>query len=107
VTKVEDNIDLTAMDLVLSPSTRQDPFRPFLKIGAGYLVKQRYRQIDAGDKEKLFEQRGMVPSGGLGFSINFTKELALKFGVDAWTSPLSEQPVIVDYAGRAGISFMF
>src|SRR5689334_10360557 len=36
---VEDNIDLTSLDLVYSFAERQDTFRPYIKLGGGYLVK--------------------------------------------------------------------
>jgi hypothetical protein len=107
---VEDNIDLASLDLVLSFADRQDPFRPYVKLGGGYLSKARYRQIDDGDKTLLTEpQKGWVPSGGFGLSINFTKELSIKLGVEAWTSPPSDKknPLVVDVAGRAGISWLF
>jgi hypothetical protein len=104
---IEDNIQLTSLDLVLSFADHDDPIRPYIKFGGGYLVKQRYIRIN-NDAELLVDsQIGLVPSGGLGISVNFTKSLSFKFGLDAWTSPLNVQPVIVDYAGRAGISWMF
>ncbi len=106
-TTVEDNIEMTSVDLVLSFAGRQDPFRPYIKMGGGYLTKERFRQVEGFDKERISRQSGVVPSGGLGISLNITKELSIKFGLDAWTSPLDEQPVIVDYAGRAGVSWMF
>lgn len=106
-TTIEDNIELISLDLVLSFAGRQDPFRPYIKIGGGYLTKERFRQIDDDASEKISEQKGTVPSGGVGFSISFTKEFSFKAGVDAWTSPLNEDPVVVDYAGRAGISWLF
>lgn len=107
VEKVEDNIDMGSLDLVLSSASRQDAFRPYIKIGAGYLVKERFRQVNDDDKTRISKQEGVVPSGGVGLSISITKELSLKFGVEAWTSPLKQNPVVVDYAGRAGISWMF
>lgn len=106
-TKIQDNIDLTSLDLVLSFAGRQDPFRPYVKLGGGYLVKERFRQINDDAKEKISKQQGTVPSGGLGFAVNLTKEFGIKIGVDAWTSPLSEKPVVVDYAGRAGVTWTF
>ncbi|MBX3022824.1 MAG: outer membrane beta-barrel protein [Bdellovibrionales bacterium] len=105
--KVEDNIDMASTDLVLSFAGRQDPFRPYIKAGAGYLIKERFRQINNGDKNRLYKQEGIVPSGGVGLSINLTKELSVKIGIEAWTSPLKQKPVVVDYAGRAGIAWIF
>jgi len=104
---VEDNIDMASMDIVLSFAGRQDPFRPYIKAGAGYLIKERFRQINNGDKNRLYKQEGIVPSGGVGLSINLTKELSMKFGMEAWTSPLKTKPVVVDYAGRAGVAWIF
>lgn len=104
---IEDNIALTALDVVLSFAGRKDPFRPYIKLGAGYLIKDRYRQINQDNEDLIAHQEGVVPSGGLGLAFNITENLSIKVGVDAWTSPLREQPVIVDYAGRAGISWIF
>lgn len=104
---IEDNIELTSADLVFSFAGRQDPFRPYIKLGGGYLIKDRYRQINEDNEDHIAHQEGVVPSGGLGLALNVTQALSLKIGVDAWTSPLRVQPVIVDYAGRAGISWIF
>jgi hypothetical protein len=104
---VEDNIQLTSLDLVISFASREDPFRPYVKIGGGYLVKDRYFQVNNDDENLIAHQVGWVPSGGFGLSLNVTKELSIKIGLDAWSSPLAVQPIIVDYAGRAGISWMF
>jgi outer membrane protein W len=106
-TTVEDNIEMFSMDLVLSFAGRQDPIRPYIKMGGGYLMKERFRQVEGFDKERIGSQEGIVPSGGLGIAVTFAKSFSIKFGADAWTSPLNSQPVIVDYAGRAGISWMF
>ena len=105
---VEDNIDLTSLDLVYSFAERQDFFRPYIKLGGGYLVKERFRQVNEDDKTRIGKQMGLVPSGGLGAALNITKELNIKIGLEAWTTPKEPgQPVIVDMAGRAGISWMF
>lgn len=106
-TTVEDNIEMVSMDLVLSFAGRQDPIRPYIKAGAGHLTKERYRQIEGFSKDKISTQKGVVPSGGVGISVNLTKEFSIKVGVDAWTSPTNQEPVVVDYAGRAGISWIF
>lgn len=106
-TTVEDRIEMISMDLVLSFASRQDPFRPYIKLGAGYLTKQRFRKHGDDPRDAFKPQRGIVPSAGVGLAISLTKELSLKFGVDAWTSPMDVEPVVVDYAGRAGISWLF
>lgn len=106
-TTVEDSIDLISMDLVLSFAERQDPFRPYVKMGAGYLTKSRYRKIDDDPRERISRQSGIVPSAGVGLSLSLTKEFSIKLGIDAWTSPMDEDPLVIDYAGRAGVSWLF
>lgn len=104
---VEDNIQLTSLDLVLTFAGHDDTFRPYIKFGGGYLVKERYFQVNADGENLIARQVGPVPSGGFGFALGITKELSIKLGLDAWSSPFNQQPVIIDYAGRAGISWMF
>jgi outer membrane protein W len=104
---VEDNIQLTSLDLVLTLADHDASFRPYIKLGGGYLVKDRYFRVDQDPETLIAHQVGLVPSGGLGFALSLTKDFSLKLGIDAWTSPLNQQPVIVDYVGRAGVSWMF
>ena len=106
-TTIQDDIQMTSLDLVLSFAGRQDPLRPYIKFGGGYLTKTRFRKINNDPREKISEQDGLVPSAGLGIALNITKEFSIKIGVDAWTSPMKESPVVVDYAGRAGMSWIF
>lgn len=98
---------LMGLDLVFSVGGREDAFQPYLKIGGAYIQKKIYRQINGMSKDKIAEQSGTVPSGGIGFKIRLSKTFSIKIGVDAWTSPLDEDPVTVDYAGRAGVSWFF
>lgn len=109
ITTIEDNIELVSTDLVFSFAGRQDPFRPYVKGGVGYLTKERFRKIGADNKEKISTQRGVVPSAGVGFAISITKEFNIKLGIDAWTSPLNDKDAekTTDYAGRAGVSWIF
>lgn len=106
-TTVNDTIDLLSLDLVLSFAERQAPFRPYIKLGGGYLTKARYRKINDDPRERISKQSGVVPSAGAGLALSLSKEFSIKFGIDAWTSPLDEDPLVIDYAGRAGISWMF
>ena len=106
--KLEDTSEFIAVDLVWSLSDREAFLRPYLKLGGGYLTKERYRRIDFEETEKLSTQRGLVPSAGVGLAVGLTRTLGLKFGVDAWTSPIKPGvPTTVDYAGRAGASWIF
>jgi outer membrane protein W len=106
-TTTETNFTMIGADLVLSFSGRDDALQPYVKIGGGYLLKEVFQQQDNADKYLISHSEGLVPSAGVGFKLVVTKELAVKFGLDAWTTPLQENPVVVDYSGRAGISWMF
>lgn len=101
----ETDFSLTGLDLVFSVGGREDLFQPYLKIGGAYIQKKIYRQLNGFSKDKIGEQSGTVPSAGLGFKIKLSKTFSIKVGVDTWTSPLDEEPVTVDYAGRAGFSW--
>ncbi len=101
----ETNFSLIGLDLVFSVGEREDVFQPYLKLGGAYIQKKIYRQLNGFSKDKIGEQSGTVPSAGLGFKLKISKTFSIKIGVDAWTSPLDEDPVTVDYAGRAGISW--
>lgn len=101
------NFELVALDLVFSLAQKEDMFQPYIKIGGGYLKKQMFEQIDDGDNDLISSDEGLVPSGGLGFRLMLSKSFAIKVGLDAWTTPITESPVVVDYAGTAGFSWLF
>ena len=102
------------LDFVYTFGTRESAFRPYLKIGGQYILQKRlvdqYLNSVSGnwDPTIIQDDPALVPSGGFGFRIGLTESLSLKCGVDAWSSrPLNMTPVTLDYAGRAGLSWMF
>ncbi len=94
-------------DLVLTLADKQSLFQPYVKLGGAYLRKEMVREIETLGKDRLPTSEGIVPSAGVGFKIRLTNALSLKAGVDAWTSPPSQDRTTIDYAARAGISWMF
>ena len=107
---------MTSLDLVLSLAGKQDPIQPYFKIGAGYVEKKFFKQNELEGRVALPSQYGAVPSAGVGIKIALTQSLSLKVGIDAWTSPLNdkskdsddqERKLEIDYAGQAGLSWMF
>ena len=104
---VRARFQMTGLDLVLSASGRDSHLQPYLKLGAAYIQKTISQQIDGSPSEAIPGQKGVVPSVGIGFKINLTKQFGIKVGVDAWTSPLSDSSVVIDFAGRAGLSLLF
>lgn len=87
--------------------------KPYIKGGAQYLLEKKivdqYMLAGGAYEPRTIESSpALVPSVGVGFKIGLTASISLKAGVDAWTSDsLSVQPVKIDYAGRAGLSWMF
>lgn len=99
--------ELFGLDLVLTFADKQSSFQPYVKVGGAYMSKQIVREIEGISRDKVDAPEGLVPSAGIGFRLKFTNALSLKVGVDGWTSPPDHDPVTVDYAGRAGLSWMF
>lgn len=87
--------------------------RPYIKAGAQYILEKKivdqYTDANGNNPPRtVSSDPALVPSVGVGFKMGLTTSLSLKVGVDAWTSDsLSVQPVKIDYAGRAGLSWMF
>ena len=100
------NFRLTALDLVITLAAKEDTFQPYIKLGGGYLSKEIFNQVEGFDMKSTGSVNGWVPSGGIGLKWFITKDLNIRLRLDAWTSPPNQQPVVVDYAGRAGISWL-
>lgn len=107
---------MTSLDLVLSLAGREDPFQPYIKVGAGYVDKKIFKENEIEGRQLIQKQSGIVPSAGVGLKIGLTKSLSLKLGIDAWTSPLDDdsknsegedRKLQIDYAGRAGLAWLF
>jgi outer membrane protein W len=102
------------IDLIYTFGAKDAVVRPYVKAGTNYILQKRivdqYRAADGTlfPAYVLDDTPGFVPSAGAGFRIGLTESLALKVGVDGWTSrPLSAPPVTVDWFGRAGLSWFF
>ena len=100
------NFQLTALDLVMTLATKEDMFQPYVKIGGGYLNKQIFNEYEDRGMNSTGKIHGWVPSAGVGLKWFLTKDFSIRLGLDAWTSPPNVQPVVVDYAGRAGLSLL-
>lgn len=101
------------LDFVYTAGARGEQFRPYVKAGGLYILRKRW--LDQRMTNGVWEEPrvreiepALVPSAGLGFKLGLTEALSLKVGVDAWTSQsLNEEPLLIDYAGRVGLSWFF
>lgn len=105
---IEDNFDMGSLDLVLSLAGKEAALQPYIKLGGGYMVKERFIKVNNGPKLSASEVEGLVPSAGIGIKFALTNTFSIKVGVDAWSSPLDNNDKrAIDYSGRAGVSWMF
>jgi outer membrane protein W len=100
-------VEFYGLDLIITFADRKADFQPYIKVGANYQNKEaQYKQLNQ-DVVPLPKVDGWAPSAGAGLKFLIGKNLALKAGVDVWSSPLDEDDVTYDYAGRLGISIVF
>ena len=109
--EISNHATMASLDFVYTMGDKDATLRPYLKAGFGYLLtKEVTEEIVGFGARTTTEPTGFVPSGGLGFKLAITQTLSLKVGVDAWSSqPLGKEngSSKTDYAGRAGISWLF
>lgn len=103
---------MASLDFVYTFGEKNAVLRPYLKAGAGYLLKKEITEVIYGGfpNRTYQEDTGVVPSAGVGFRLGLTQTLSLKVGVDGWSSqPIGKENrnSKIDYAGRAGISWLF
>jgi len=103
-------VELTGMDLIITLAGKEAPFRPYVKVGSAYQIKQIVYKQDGTDAVQLDKIEGVSPSAGVGFRVLISDSLAIRVGFDAWTSPLVDdpnRPSSMDYAARLGVSWIF
>jgi hypothetical protein len=104
---------MAGVDFVLNFGARDAMLRPYIKLGVAHIFEKRLSETFDGfppsqQPEDKVDTNETVPSAGIGFKLMLTKSLAFKFGVEAWTSRSFEsKPRQIDYAGRAGLSWIF
>lgn len=102
------------LDFIYTLGKREDSFRPYVKVGANYILLKRVmiQYYDSSgnpfDPDEHDGDTGIVPSGGIGFRVGLTESLAFKAGVDAWASQtLNSGPLTFDFIANVGLSLMF
>jgi outer membrane protein W len=102
------------LDFVYTFGAKDSVLRPYVKGGANYIISKRiidqFRLPDGSffGANTIEDSPGLVPSAGFGFRFGLTESLALKVGVDGWSSRvMSQSPVTIDWYGKAGVSWFF
>lgn len=103
---------LVGFDLIFSFAKRNEAFVPYVKAGVAYFANKdiTYEFVDNinplnSRTAQVNLGAAIVPSLGFGMRFRLTETLALKLGLEAWTSDSIESDPRWDIAGRAGISW--
>jgi hypothetical protein len=105
------DFSLVGLDLIFTFAKRKEPFIPYVKLGAAYFAEKdvTYEYTIHSDgstrSESVELDPTFVPSAGFGLKIRLTRTMALKFGLEAWTSDSLDKDPRWDVAARAGISW--
>ncbi|MCB0390315.1 MAG: hypothetical protein KDD58_03440 [Bdellovibrionales bacterium] len=94
------------VDLVLTLAQKDSFFQPFVKIGGAHIRKDLIVKSETGAHKRSDTEPETVPSAGLGLKLMITKTFSIKLGMDAWQTKQGESSKL-DYAGRAGIAWLF
>ena len=113
-TKTTYDFTLVGLDLIPSFAERNAPFVPYIKAGVAHFVNKdvTYEFRDNVNPlnnrmERVNLGSAYVPSLGFGMRLRITQAIALKVGLEAWTSDSLETDPRWDIAGRAGVSWFF
>lgn len=98
--------ELYGLDLLLVFGDRNTGSQPYFKLGVAYLDRKIFRDVQGLGGGQLASTDGIVPSIGAGLKFKITDRLSFKTGVDAWTTPLDEDDISIDYAARLGFSWI-
>lgn len=105
------DFSLIGLDLIFTFADRKSAFVPYLKAGVAYFAEKNvtYEFINnttgVPDARTVVLEPTYVPSLGFGLKFRLTETLAIKLGIEAWTSDSLDKDPRWDMAGRAGISW--
>ena len=106
-----------SLDLVLNFADRRAPFRPYIKGGVGYMIRNTKlsgKEIDKdfGTETKLnFVKQPQLESAsaevGVGTKIMLDESLALDLGASAYFSDLDKKEIYIHQSYTGGIRIIF
>ncbi len=95
-------------DFLFTVANENSRFKPYLKVGAVYLVKNLRNYFTNGTVSPITVQQGIAPQVGVGLKWMLGQQFGIKFGIDVSTSPLNNSTATTyDFGASAGISFLF
>ncbi len=104
---VTQNSSVYGADLVFSLADRKAMIQPYIKGGAAYITKEQITKDQGQDERTISTKPGVAPSAGAGIKIMITEALAIRAGVDVWSTPVDNETKTDDMAGRAGLTWAF
>jgi outer membrane autotransporter protein len=102
--------DLTAYgaDFLFTVANQGSPFKPYLKLGAVYIIKNLRAFYSNGTVSSPIVDQGTAAQVGLGFKWMLGPRFGIKSGIDVSTSPLNNSShTTYDFAANIGASFLF
>ncbi|MCC6276386.1 MAG: outer membrane beta-barrel protein [Oligoflexia bacterium] len=106
------------LDLQMTAGERNSPFRPYIKGGAAYVVKdlRTYVPIPGSNPTSyqtiIVKTYGVTPTAGVGFKLMLGQQFAIKMGAEGSITPSggsnsNSSETTYDLSLSAGISFLF
>ena len=101
---------LIGTDFIFTFAERKASFVPYVKFGIGYFIEKEVAfayddGIGVPDTVVVGLEKTLVPSAGFGVRMRLTDRLAVKLGMELWSSDALSNDPKVDWAGKAGISW--
>ena len=109
-TELQTEETLYGADFVWSLADMKASTRPYIKVGAVFIHKKSIQQELLPSPSAAIStpfKDGLAPSAGIGIKIGLTETMGIKIGLEAWNVELYDNKKQYDYAGRAGLSWMF
>lgn len=104
---IQQTTKMADASLVFMLMDRRSMIQPFIKGGAAYITKkQEVRYLNA-NAMAIPESSGWAPGYGAGLKFVLSDKFSLRFGYDAWQTPLSDGTKSEDSAFKAGLTWSF
>ncbi len=92
--------------LLLTMANKDSAFKPYLKVGGAYIVKDATIYIRNFPEQRAHAE-GLAPTAGVGFKYMVNSRFAFKGGFNVQTSPLNQDDTTYDMEAVFGLSFLF